>query len=93
MEWFDLAHSRYSWRALVNALKKQQVLYNARNFLTSWGRLRFWRTLLYGINFRRCVCVDDVYQHVQPSYYVTLAAVKNPGRQTMFYVTLSKGIF
>ena len=35
MDWFELAHGRDRWRALVNVVMNIQVPHNAGNFLTS----------------------------------------------------------
>jgi hypothetical protein len=37
MDWIDMAENRDGWRAVVNAVMNLRVLYNAVNFLPSWG--------------------------------------------------------
>jgi hypothetical protein len=47
MDWIQLAQDRDRWRALVNALMKQ----NAGNFLTNYKSVSFSRrTLLHGVS-------------------------------------------
>jgi hypothetical protein len=43
MDWIELAQDRHRWRALVKAVTKLRVSYNAWNFLTSCKPVRFSR--------------------------------------------------
>jgi hypothetical protein len=49
--WIYLAQNICTWRVLANSVTKFRVSEMVANFLTSWGTIIFWRTVLRGVSY------------------------------------------